>query len=253
MVPLKTELARKCEGYFPGVADTALLSALQGYMGWVEVDDPENIRLIVARCGDYFYFGGDPSHPEAERYIRSVPSEGYLVSLEKPWQERFLSVLGDRAELQHRYIIRRDMSHLDRAHLRSLCETLPEGFTVVPINKKMAEALRSMHWSHEYVNQFRDAQDFVERGFGFAVMHGEDIACVGVTFSLYDGGMEMGIATNPAYRRLGLATIASARTVLEALDRGWELNWDAANPVSLRLACKMGFEPCGEYDLVLVK
>ena len=41
MVPLKTELARKCEGYFPGVADTALLSALQGYMGFFS--DAEHI------------------------------------------------------------------------------------------------------------------------------------------------------------------------------------------------------------------
>ena len=44
-----------------------------------------------------------------------------------------------------------------------------------------------------------------------------------------------------------------APAALEALDRGWKLNWDAANPISLRLACKIGFEPDGEYEAVLVK
>ena len=47
--------------------------------------------------------------------------------------------------------------------------------------------------------------------------------------------------------------VAAARAALEALDRGWKLNWDAANPISLRLACKIGFEPDGEYEAVLVK
>lgn len=252
MIPLATQHARNCLHYFPGVADTALLSALQGYMGQVLVDNPDDIQLIMAQCGDYLYFGGDPDHPQARDCILQVPQEGYLMSLEKKWMDKFIEVLGSRAHVQQRYIIKRDMSGLDREKLKMMHEHLPDGFTIERINEPMAEQLLAMHWSHEYVNQFKDAKDFVSRGFGFAVMHGGDIACVGVTFSLYDDGMEMGIATNPDYRRLGLATIAASRTVLETLDRGWMLNWDAANDISLRLAEKMGFDKSGEYKLVEV-
>jgi RimJ/RimL family protein N-acetyltransferase len=252
MIPLKPEQSRALTGYFPGVMDTALLSALQGHMGSVEADDPAHIGLIVARCGDYFYFGGTPDHPQAEAELKKVPAEAYLVSLEPAWQEKFKQVFGPRLEAQRRHIIKRDMSRLDREHLRALHAKLPEGFKLVRVDEIMAGELYEMPWSHEYVNQFRGARDFVERGFGYAVMHGQDIACVGVTFSLYDKGMEMGIATNPEYRRRGLATIAASRTVLEAMNRSWELNWDAANEISLKLAQKMGFEKIGEYDVFIV-
>lgn len=63
MVSLQTSIARRCAPWFPGIRDTALLSVLQGYAGSVQADDPENIRLIVARCGNFFYFGGDPGAP----------------------------------------------------------------------------------------------------------------------------------------------------------------------------------------------
>ena len=115
------------------------------------------------------------------------------------------------------------------------------------------QALREMEWSAHFVEQFASARDLVEQGFAQIVRRGADIACVGCTFTVYDEGMELGIATHPAYRGLGLATAAAARAALEALDRGWKLNWDAANPISLRLACKIGFEPDGEYEAVLVK
>lgn len=252
MISLKPEQARDLAGYFPGVADTALLSALQGHMGAVMADDPEDIGLIVARCGDYLYFGGDPDHPEAEAAVRQAPAEGYLVSLEPRWQEKFKAVWGPRLEAQRRHIIKRDMSGLDRERLAALSAQLPEGFCLKRVDEGMARALYEMPWAHEYVNQFAGTRDFVERGFGFAVMDGDEIACVGTTFSLYDAGMEMGIATNPLYRRRGLATAAAARTVMEAMDRGWELNWDAANEISLRLAKKMGFEKIGEYDVYIV-
>ena len=252
MVPLSTNIARQCARFFPGIRDTALLSALQGYMGGVEADDPKDIRLIVARCGGYLYFGGDPAHPQAGTVIRGAEAGNHLVSLEKAWVARFHEELGERGVGETRYRVKREMSRLDPAHLRALC-ALPEGFSLVQADETVAQALWDADWSGKYVRQFASARDLVERGFAFAVRQGRDIASMGCTFSIYDEGMELGIATNPAYRRRGLATAAAARTALEALRRGWELNWDAANPISLHLAGKIGFEPDDEYEPVLVK
>ena len=63
--------------------------------------------------------------------------------------------------------------------------------------------------------------------------------------------LHLSISLNPV--GVPPCAIQAARAALEALDRGWKLNWDAANPISLRLACKIGFEPDGEYEAVLVK
>ena len=89
MVSLQTSIARRCAPWFPGIRDTALLSVLQGYAGSVQADDPENIRLIVARCGNFFYFGGDPAHPQAASCIRAAEAGSCLVSLEPAWVARF--------------------------------------------------------------------------------------------------------------------------------------------------------------------
>ena len=252
MVSLQTSIARRCAPWFPGIRDTALLSVLQGYAGSVQADDPENIRLIVARCGNFFYFGGDPAHPQAASCIRAAEAGSFLVSLEPAWRARFYEVLGPRAEGRTRYRVKGEMAALDRAHLRALC-ALPEGFSLACAEEADVQALREMEWSAHFVEQFASARDLVEQGFAQIVRRGADIACVGCTFTVYDEGMELGIATHPAYRGLGLATAAAARAALEALDRGWKLNWDAANPISLRLACKIGYEPDGEYEAVLVK
>ena len=50
-----------------------------------------------------------------------------------------------------------------------------------------------------------------------------------------------------AFRRQGLATALASALLLWCLERGLEPHWDAANPESVRLAKKIGYQFSGSY------
>ena len=58
---------------------------------------------------------------------------------------------------------------------------------------------------------------------------------------MYNGGIEIEIATRKDYRRKGLATICGARIILECMDRNLYPSWDAQNKWSVALAEKLGY------------
>jgi RimJ/RimL family protein N-acetyltransferase len=91
---------------------------------------------------------------------------------------------------------------------------------------------------------------FLARGFGFATLHGDRV----VSWSLADGASgdrcEIGIHTQPDYRRRGLATITAAAAVDHALSHGynavgWHCNFD--NYGSSATARRVGFVLEREY------
>jgi predicted GNAT family acetyltransferase len=58
---------------------------------------------------------------------------------------------------------------------------------------------------------------------------------------VYGGGIEIEIATDPGYRRQGIALACASRLILTCLERGLYPSWDAANMASVRLAEKLGY------------
>ena len=77
--------------------------------------------------------------------------------------------------------------------------------------------------------------DFIERGFGFYLLHGAEIASAASTFAISSRGIEIQINTRKAHRRKGLATIAGPALIVEALERDLDSCWNAANETSAGL------------------
>jgi RimJ/RimL family protein N-acetyltransferase len=66
------------------------------------------------------------------------------------------------------------------------------------------------------------------------------------------GRREIGIATQAAYRKLGLATLACAHLIKLCEESGSQTYWDCArlNLASVALARKLGFQNEREYQLL---
>ena len=73
---------------------------------------------------------------------------------------------------------------------------------------------------------------------------------VGVASSniIYRGGIEVTIRVSDEYQRMGIATTLAAKLILTCLDRGLFVSWDAANPMSVGLAEKLGYVQEKPYD-----
>jgi L-amino acid N-acyltransferase YncA len=73
---------------------------------------------------------------------------------------------------------------------------------------------------------------------------------VGIAYSslVCSRGIEISIFVDEAHRRQGVATAVGANLLLACLQRGLHPNWDAANPESVKLAKKLGYESVGPYE-----
>ena len=89
---------------------------------------------------------------------------------------------------------------------------------------------------------------FYEQGFGVAAVVEERAICWCTAEYVSPQRCGIGIATDPAYERRGVATATAAQFIHDAQRRGivpyWECgNWNSA---SIRVAQKVGFELIAE-------
>ena len=135
---------------------------------------------------------------------------------------------------------------------------VPEGLHVRRIDAALlAEGLRhTAELVEEIGSESASVNDFLKKKFGFCVQQGD--ALLGFCCSEYNrpSACELGVVTLAPYRRQGVATLAVAATVEEALRRGiGEIGWHCwtSNAASLALAAKVGFEPVEEYAVWLCR
>lgn len=102
------------------------------------------------------------------------------------------------------------------------------------------------------MSQFESIDDFIDRGIGYAILHDGKIVSAATSFSIYDEGIEIEIATNSDYRKKGLATIVASALILDCLDKGKYASWDGANPESVKLAEKLGYILKESYDTYFI-
>jgi RimJ/RimL family protein N-acetyltransferase len=126
---------------------------------------------------------------------------------------------------------------------------IPAGFSLHPISQDLLDKFGADMFPWE------SPQAFLEKGFGFWLLAGDEIACECFSVFIGGGAAEINIHTEEKYQRHGLAYIAACAFITECLKRSlrpnWECWWD--NESSASLAQKLGFEPLGDHPVFLVE
>jgi RimJ/RimL family protein N-acetyltransferase len=126
---------------------------------------------------------------------------------------------------------------------------IPAGFSLHPIDQDLLNKFGADMFPWE------SPQFFLEKGFGFWLLTGDEIACECSSVFVGGGSVEINIHTDEKYQRQGLASIAATAFITECLKRGirpnWECWWD--NEPSVSLAQKLGFEPVKDHPVFLVE
>jgi RimJ/RimL family protein N-acetyltransferase len=82
-------------------------------------------------------------------------------------------------------------------------------------------------------------------GTGWGVFAGRRLVAVACPFFVGTAHEDLGVATEPGFRGLGLSTACAAAVCLDVRDRGRVASWTTSpdNAASLRVAAKLGFTP----------
>jgi len=136
----------------------------------------------------------------------------------------------------------------ERTH--ALAADLPEAYDLRRIDAAIAARV-GVEVAPHGIDVLGGPEAFVERGLGRALLALDGRpACVASSYAVSSRYVEVAIATHPAHRRRGLAACAAAAMIGDCLERGLEPHWNAFNPVSQRLARRLGFVEVGVCEIL---
>ncbi|UTR13065.1 GNAT family N-acetyltransferase [Evansella sp. LMS18] len=238
---------------FKDIDSMIILSYLQGHMGTAYVDDLENPTVAQIVVGIFVFYAGDPHTKEAEELLFNLPEFALVIVESDEWKNRVEAVHGSKVEKFQRYRFEKNPAHLNRVHFENILSSLPEGYEIKKVDKEIVNDPSFNELSEDFVSQFVSVDDFLNRGVGYALLHEGKVVSAATSFSIYDTGIEIEIATHPQYKRKGLATITAAALILDCLDSGRYPSWDAANSESVELAKKLGYILKESYDTYFIE
>ena len=256
MVQVPKEKLACLEPLFAGWEETLVWSVVQGCMGKAWADSLERPRAALLWVGDFLFLGGDAEAPVARALAGFLPRElANGVALAVPQNESWLRLLeeahGKRGKPITRYAIRKEPGVFDPGKLRANLEKLPQGFTLEPIDERLYHAFLELDWARDFCAQFGSWEEYAAHGCGFVAIKDGQVVAGASSYTWYRGGIEIEIDTKAEYRRQGLALCCASALLLHCLERGLYPSWDAATPISVALAEKLGYHfshayPCLE-------
>lgn len=222
-------------------------AGVEGRQGTI-VRDGDAARLSL---GCYHVFGGDPASPGARRLIENAEGPRELIyGNDAAWRARILDLLGER--VFDRPMDEFDPSDLDDAALASVEASLSPDFTLRRLDANLATQLDRELEPHG-LQVFTSPQHLADKGLGIGILHGNRLACAATSYTRSSHYVEVAIATRPDFRGRGLAAVAAAAFIHDCLRRALEPCWSASNPVSKRLALRLGYRPGRECEVLYLR
>jgi hypothetical protein len=226
-------------------------AVFEGRLGSVTSDDPDHPTVARLSLGCYAIVGGDPTHALARELVASIePPREIVYGNDPAWRRLILDVHGDRVSDRPMTIF--DASGLDPAHLERMAADRPASYRLTRMDASHAGRLDAELQPHA-LQVFDGPHRFTREGLGFATL-AEDgtVACAATSYTVSARHLEVAIATRVAHRGRGLAAATAAALMRESLARGLVPEWSASNPISKRLAARLGYRPAGECEVLLL-
>jgi GNAT superfamily N-acetyltransferase len=224
--------------------DLAIDCVVEGQMGTALVDDADKPAVFKIQSGQFVYFAGDVTSPNAPAALETLTPQVLLMPSAHGWLEAIQQRYGVQLIAFDRYSFSGEQLSLE--HLGALCQTR-SNYGI----KRMDTRFAAQFWGQEHIidwSGFDSPEDFGQRGLGFYAALEDAIIGAAYTQLVCSRGIEVSVYVMPRQRERGLGTLLSGHLVKACLERGQAAHWDAANLESSRLAQKLGYIPCGQYQ-----
>ncbi len=185
----------------------------QGY-GTAIADSENGPEVGLVQLGAFTILGGRPDHPFTHDLIRDL-SHTMIIPESGAWSDIVIKIHGTKLKKQR--WVGFSFEKLNHEHLCGLKQHVPEGYRIQRIDLKLAS--RAM------------------------------VVCGARSYTHTRKSIEIAIMTVPDHQGKGLATATGASLAAHCLDTGIEPHWNAENPISVKLAEKLGYIPNDEFEV----
>ncbi|MBR4961299.1 MAG: GNAT family N-acetyltransferase [Clostridia bacterium] len=231
---------------FAGWEETMIWSCLQGVMGDMLVcgEPPVSAAVIL---NDFCFLAGEPE-PDL---LLAEPERAYIILVPdtEAWHPVIEKTLGEAAHRRCRYAIKKEPDCFDTARLTAFAGSLPAPYRLKKIDQRLYTQCRETPWCRDFIQAFPTWEVYDRLGIGYVVTENGVIVAGASSYSRYREGIEIEIDTRGDHRQKGLATVTASALILECLRLGLYPSWDAHNPVSVKLAEKLGYTFSHEYPV----
>lgn len=221
----------------------AISAVMEGAIdGDVWVDRPVDPTVAVLTNGDAYYLAGSPdlaiaSYPALKELI---PDWAYFF-IEDRWADSLGNIWSNPFALSHP---RLRFGLKDNASAAQTPPALPEGFRLQPISQALLDLEPgNLDTVTDLMEGWGSPDLFLAKAVGFCVLHGGKIVSHCATDSVSGNRCELGVGTEPGYRRLSLGRAAVAASISECLRLGLSgIEWHthASNRGSIAIARATG-------------
>lgn len=244
----KTKNMEAVSKLFEGWEETLIWSCLQDVMGSIFVTEEEEPTCAMAQVGDFCFFAGIPnaelvSFWPKERNAHFV----IMVPQNEEWSRLIEENYPQNSKKTERYAIKKEADVFDYDKLQQFVDALDKDYEIKIIDKTVYEQCKQARWSADFIVNYPTYEQYQRLGLGFCIFHHNEIVAGVSSYTSYKEGIEIEIDTREDYRRKGLATICTARLILECRDRKLYPSWDAQNMWSVHLAEKLGYHYSHTY------
>jgi len=242
----------RAEKLFEGWPETLIWSALEGSMGciWAVSEQP---KAALCENGDFLFLAGASDEPETgmllECWRREKGRFEILTPRDAACGALIERIFGPDAKAGERCAFQKGDENFDDGKLQGFIDAVPKDIRIVPFDSTLYHQALEQDWSRDFVSQFRDADDYLNRGLGFAAVHRGELVGGASSYTCYSKGIEIQVETRSDWQRKGIASACCAALILTCLKRGLYPSWDAANPASAALAGKLGYREAGLYPV----
>lgn len=228
--------------------DISIECVLQDHMGKAFVDSLDNPKYFMIEMDNFFlYFAGDYKQAAGRDFMSKMPTGRMLMAGTSHWQETVESIFqGQLIKIQRH---NHSSDNLSLTHLQTLVKDNPNS----PCVKRFDLALVQSNPPFLEYGAFDSAEDFVQRGIGFAMIKEGQVIGAAYSSLVANNAIEVSVVVDSKHRRQGIATALCAQLLQYCVTNHIAPHWDAANEESCLLAAKLGYEKTEDYQAYFLK
>lgn len=221
----------------------------EGY-GFILADNSTNPNVALAFLSGCIIYGGNPKYESAKDLIHYLEFQPLILPVTEAWGNLIKDVQADKVKTNSRYYF--PFSSLDQKILYSIELDTSNDFRLVKIEEQHAEKLKEELGEEYHIYHFSSFKEFVNKGCGYCIVKGDEICAATIAAVRSKNQIQIQVNTKEKYRHMGLATKTSAALLRYCLENEINADWDAANPISRKLAMKLGYKQSIPYHVLSI-